>query len=289
MDTITKYPRTPHLQGSRLQKGDEDISQVPYSYLAGKYIVIEEKMDGGNSGLRFSIQAELLRQSRGHYLVGGSREKHFDQLKVWSSVHQDSLFDVLSDRYLMFGEWMHSKHTVYYDRLPHLFLEFDIYDTHRDIFLSTAARRDLIGDTPIVSVPVLYEGIAPKRLEDLLAFIKPSLAKSRRWRESLQETVTRQGLDLERVLAQTENSDLAEGLYIKVENGHETVGRLKWVRADFVQTITEEDSHWLSRPIIPNRLAPGVDIFADKLTVTWEDIERMQAAEAEDATEFRFV
>ena len=33
---IIKYPRTPHLAGSRLQPGDEDLSQVPFSCPAGR-------------------------------------------------------------------------------------------------------------------------------------------------------------------------------------------------------------------------------------------------------------
>ena len=35
---LKKYPRTPHLEGSRLQPGDEDLSQVPFSYIRGKQI-----------------------------------------------------------------------------------------------------------------------------------------------------------------------------------------------------------------------------------------------------------
>ena len=44
MDAITlkKYPRTPHLEGSRLQPGDEDLSQIPFSCIRGKYLVVEE-------------------------------------------------------------------------------------------------------------------------------------------------------------------------------------------------------------------------------------------------------
>ena len=38
--------------------------------------------------------------------------------------------------------------------------------------------------------------------------------------------------------------------------------RYKWIRAAFLQTMTESGSHWLSRPIVPNVLAPGVDIYA---------------------------
>ena len=43
---IHKYPRTPHIEGSRLQSGDEDLSQIPFSEIAGKNLVIEEKCDG---------------------------------------------------------------------------------------------------------------------------------------------------------------------------------------------------------------------------------------------------
>ena len=128
MDRIIKYPRTPHLQGSRLQPGDEDSSQVPYGELEGKFIVVEEKLDGANSGVSFSEQLVLRLQSRGHFLTGGGREKHFDLLKAWASAHEDALFDRLGTRYIMYGEWMRSKHTVFYDRLAHYFYEFDIYD-----------------------------------------------------------------------------------------------------------------------------------------------------------------
>ena len=46
MKDIIKYPRTPHIKGSRLQKGDEDLSQIPFNIIKDKYIVIEEKEIG---------------------------------------------------------------------------------------------------------------------------------------------------------------------------------------------------------------------------------------------------
>ena len=63
---IHKYPRTPHIEGSRLQPGDEDLSQIPFSAIAGKNLVIEEKCDGANSAISFDENGELLLQSRGH-------------------------------------------------------------------------------------------------------------------------------------------------------------------------------------------------------------------------------
>ena len=43
----------------------------------------------------------------------------------------------------MFGEWMYAKHTVFYDALPHYFMEFDIYDREKKEFLDTKRRREM--------------------------------------------------------------------------------------------------------------------------------------------------
>ena len=153
--SIRKYPRTPHLEGSRLQPGDEDLSQIPFSQIAGRHLAVEEKCDGANSALSFSAEGKLLLQSRGHYLTGGYRERHFELMKQWAGAHRDSFYRVLGSRYIMYGEWMYGKHTVFYDALPHYFLEFDIFDREREVFLDTPSRRKLTDRLPVVSVPVL--------------------------------------------------------------------------------------------------------------------------------------
>ena len=271
--SIAKYPRTPHLQGSRLQHGDEDSDQIPYHHLEGCYIVVEEKLDGANSGIRFSKEAQLLLQSRGHYLVGGSREKHFNQFKVWANAHEERLYYLLEDRYLMYGEWMAAKHTVFYDQLPHLFQEFDIWDSQNETFMGTDERHQFLNGTPVVSVPVLYAGIAPKKLSDLLKLVQPSLGKTSAWKDSLAYSAERQGLEPTQVLNETESSDFSEGLYIKVEKNGQVIARLKWVRRDFVQTLIDNDTHWLNRPIVPNLLAEGVDLYAPTPLVQWSHLQ----------------
>ena len=119
---IIKYPRTPHLEGSRLQDGDYDLSQVPFSDILGKNIVVEEKVDGANCAISFDGDGNLLIQSRGHYLVGGYRERHYNLLKSWANANREALWGALEGRYVMYGEWMYAKHTVFYDALPHYFL-----------------------------------------------------------------------------------------------------------------------------------------------------------------------
>ena len=75
-----KYPHTPHVEGSRLQPGDEDLNQIPFDTIKNHYLVIEENCDGANCAISFDCNGEIWLQSRGHYLTGGYRERHFNGL-----------------------------------------------------------------------------------------------------------------------------------------------------------------------------------------------------------------
>lgn len=273
---MIKYPRTPHLEGSRLQKGDEDHDQIPYRELEGRTIVVEEKLDGANTGVSYDADCNQLLQSRGHYLLGGPNEGKFSLFKKWAQAHEGALFDRLDQRYVMFGEWLALKHTVFYDWLPHYFQEFDLYDTQTQTFLDTPRRHALLAGSPVQSVPVLYHGPAPKRLKDLLTLVRPSLAKSPQWENALRQTAERRQMNADRVWAETEHSHLAEGLYIKVEENGQVVQRLKWVRHDFLQALMESDGHWAWRPEVPNQLHPDADLFAPIPPVTWDHLAHAQ-------------
>ena len=282
---LLRYPRTAHLQGSRLQEGDDASDQVPLEELRGKFVVIEEKMDGANTGVSFSEAAELRLQSRGHYLVGGGSERQFALLKKWAVAHEDRLLERLEDRYVMYGETTTGKHSVYYDQMPHHFHEFDLYDRQTGVFLSTRRRHQLLKGSPVLSVPVLYQGPMPSA-KALWSLVQRSLAKSPQWRESFDDTVARQGLPRDLCWQQTDKNDLAEGLYLKVENENEVLGRYKLVRSDFVQTILDSGSHHTRRPFFPNRVHQDVDLYSPEPTVTWEDLGLVTLTQADlDARE----
>ena len=255
---IRKYPRTPHLEGSRLQPGDEDLSQVPFDAIRGRHLVIEEKCDGANTAVSFGPGCELLLQSRGHYLTGGYRERHYNLMKQWAGARRDALYALLGARYIMYGEWMYAKHTVYYDRLPHYFLEFDILDRETGVFLDTPTRRAMLRGAPVASVPVLAEGSFRTR-EQVLALLGPSAYVSGNLRQSLAETAEKLGLDPEKACAGTDLSGMMEGLYIKVEEDGRVADRVKYVRAQFVQCMDAPETRWIDRPIIPNRLTGSVE------------------------------
>ena len=255
---IFKYPRTKHLEGSRLQKGDEDLSQVPFKDIFGKYIVIEEKVDGANAAISFSDSGELLLQSRGHYLTGGYRERHFNLFKQWASIHQNEFYKVLGNRYVMYGEWLYAKHSIYYDALPHYFMEFDIYDKVENVFLSTKKRHELLKDLPVESVNVLAEGEFYKE-NDILKYIGTSNFITENHLDNLTNACESLGIDKDKCLKETDNSRLMEGLYIKVEENGIVSDRLKYVRYSFLQTVVESGTHWLDRPIVPNKLDKDIN------------------------------
>jgi RNA ligase len=259
---LLKYPRTPHIQGSRCQLGDEDLDSIPFAEIANRYVVIEEKVDGANAALSFAPDGQLRLQSRGHFLTGGYRERHFDLFKQWANTHQAVFWEVLGARYILYGEWMYAKHTVFYDALPHYFLEYDMFDRACQVFLSTAARRQLLLGLPLVSVPVLFAGELSHH-QQLLGLLDRSHFILPGHMERLRATCEELELNAELAMAQTNASELMEGLYIKVETAAWSIARYKYVRADFLNQILDSGTHWLNRPIIPNQLQPDINLFSN--------------------------
>lgn len=251
--TIIKYPRTPHIEGSRLQAGDEDLSQIPFEAIAGRHVVVEEKIDGANTAISFNPAGELLLQSRGHYLIGGYRERHYDLFKQWAGAHRNALWEALGCRYVMYGEWMYAKHTVFYDALPHYFMEFDILDRETDRFLDTPSRREITSRLPVCSAAVLGEGCF-KSMKDILRYLGDSRYITPEHIDNLRAAAIRDHLDPDQICRETDATRTMEGLYLKVEENGEVAFRVKYVRSSFLQTVEQSGSHWLNRPIIPNGL-----------------------------------
>ncbi len=264
MESIRKYPRTPHLRGSRLQPGDHDLERLDLSDFEGRDLVVEEKVDGANAGVSLAQDGSVRLQSRGHFLTGGPRERHFSLFKTWASVHEQALRELLGQRYVLYGEWLYARHTIFYDALPHYFLEFDVYDVEGERFLTTTQRRALLQGSPVQSVPVLHTGPIDtvERLRQLLTW---SRFKTPDWKRALRQAATtdENGLwgSVERAVAETDPSDLAEGLYLKVEDDEGVQARFKWVRGSFTDAVQRAESHWLARPILPNVLAEDASMW----------------------------
>ena len=231
---LPAYPRTLHLGDSG---GGQSKHHCPFAEVAGRHLVVEEKVDGSHCGLGFDTDAELRVFSRNTVLDAPPVQPDFQPLDALARAELDALWDVLGPRYVLYGEWAHATHSIFYDGLPAFFLEDDIFDRQADRFLSTARRRALVERLPVAfrsAVAVLFEG-AVLDMTDLHALVGPSRYKTTAWRERCR--------DLDAV----EDSDLMEGLYIKLESDDFVERRLKWIRPGFLAHVAGSGRHWRDR------------------------------------------
>ncbi len=236
-----KYPRTPHLFGSRGTDDDKHLGErESAAFIADPSLIIEEKIDGTNVGIHFTSSGELVLQCRGHLITEGMHPQ-YDLFKQWAMVKRNDLEACLEDRYILFGEWVYARHSIHYRQLSHYFFEFDIYDKQDGWFLSLQRRFDLLEGTQIQTVPIVHQGKISQK--ELVALIGPS-----RFDSMFENPITHQ------------RDALMEGLYLRTEAGDQVIGRAKLVRPEFVEKVKQSD-HWQAQSMVPNRLADGVSIW----------------------------
>ena len=165
----------------------------------------------------------------------------------------------------MYGEWLFAKHTVYYNDLPHYFLEFDVLDRTTNLFLDTSKRHALLSFLPVLSVPVLAQSTFTS-LSQLKGLLGPSRYIRQPHLESLRNYCSETGLDADKYGAETDTSPLMEGLYIKIEENGVVNQRMKFVRDSYLQGIVDDNTTWLQRTIVPNQLRYPVEtLFTPQL------------------------
>ena len=239
---FTKYPRTPHLFGSRGTDDDKHLSEAESRrFIADPSLIVEEKIDGTNVGIHFTEEGEMVLQCRGHLITEGMHPQ-YDLFKQWTAVKRFDLDACLENRYLLFGEWVFARHSLHYRRLPHYFFEFDVYDKDAQVFLSLERRLALLQGAGIQTVPVIHRGAATRdQLEELIG---PSQFDSQ-----FEDPVTK------RV------DHLMEGLYLRTEAAGIVTGRAKFVRSAFVEKVKQSE-HWQHQAMVPNLLQEGADIWS---------------------------
>jgi hypothetical protein len=242
------YPKTLHLQGSGTKT--DRLDAIDFQSLAGKNMVIEEKIDGMAVGI-FCPRPGCYTIGHGGEII--EQDPLVGRLRAWLS--GSGIDSVLEDRYVLYGEWMLAKHNIFYDRLPHYFIEYDLYDRERQCFLTTADRQALLG-AKVSSVPVLWSGTIHTGME-LTELITRSAYQSSQWLELLETAIRQNSQSLAQVLQQTDQSDLMEGAYCKIEEEGQVTGRYKWIRASFIECIMSSNSHWRARSIIENVCQAG--------------------------------
>lgn len=241
-DDFIKYPRTPHLFGSKGTDDDKHLGQKESEvFISDPSLIVEEKVDGTNVGIHFTSCGRMVLQCRGHEIAEGMHPQ-YDLFKQWTSVKRPALETMLGSRFILYGEWLYAKHSVHYRKLPHYFFEFDVYDKDTEQCLDLATRLKMLEGTGLQTVPVVHRGRATAA--QLQALIGASAFDS-----AFENPVTHR----------TDN--LMEGLYCRTEANGRVTGRAKMVRSEFVEKVKQSE-HWQHQKMIPNRLADGADIWA---------------------------
>lgn len=221
-DDFVKYPRTPHLFGSRGTDDDKHLSDRDSTdFVSDPSLVVEEKLDGTNVGIHFRAAGRMVLQCRGHEITSGMHAQ-YDLFKQWTTGKRPVLEAMLENQYILFGEWLYARHSVHYRGLPHYFFEFDIWDKQGAYFLDLETRLLMLDGTGVFTVPVLHRGAATQ--DELRALIGPSGYDS-----AFENPFT----------GRTDN--IMEGLYLRTEADGKVTGRAKLVRPEFVERVKQSE------------------------------------------------
>lgn len=227
-----KFPRTKHLYSlGSAERNDLLMTTPEQNMFLNKHIYIEEKIDGANLGI--SIDKETLAikfQNRSHYVTPETHEQ-FQKLHQWTSSYGTQLYNIMEPgRHILFGEWLYSKHSISYDKLPSYFIAFDMYDKKEHKFYTRNELETRLKNTNIPIVPLIYEG----KLKNKKEYLEKIKLNSKFYNGPI------------------------EGLYVKIpdEDNKFIIGRGKIVRTDF---LTEGTKFW-THTTKPNTLSEGYGV-----------------------------
>jgi len=257
-----KFPRTPHLFSVGSATDDDEecddaqarqiLAHIGRGWSPDATVIIEEKIDGANLGISFDTDSTLVFQNRSKVVTHES-DSQFAKLKGWSTEHLGELYDLLTEsdvpRYIVFGEWLASRHSVSYSTLPGWFIAFDVFDTATNAYLSVRDRDQRLAQCA-PSLPVVRT----------LATVPAQLREERADASNAAVEKGRQGI-LRLIGDKTHYSDgpkdTMEGCYIRLERDNALVYRCKVVNKGFLNGI-EQQGHWKSQSTRENILRKDV-------------------------------
>jgi len=204
------YWRIPHLNKEISNMTHDDIElESPIDFPLECFV--QEKVDGANMGI--SWQDGPILRNRNHILKKGYIEKNtpaklqFRPAWNWLHKHEEEIkmiSDLCYSPITIYGEWMLAKHSIYYDKLPDLFLAYDIWSVEDQNFLS----------------PDVVSGLLDK---NSISYIKPK----RMILNSIKEVISLSEL-------QSDYRDgIREGIVIKTSNGRFVDKCFKVVNSQF--------------------------------------------------------
>jgi ATP-dependent RNA circularization protein (DNA/RNA ligase family) len=227
MKSRFKFPSTQHMivMGDNNIRGDKLMTDSEREDFLTRHIYIEEKIDGANVGVDFDSDGNMIVRNRGKFVDDFSGQ--WKKFPSFRRSHEDRFFEYLSDRYILFGEWMYACHSIFYNNLPDYFIGFDIFDKQEEKFLGYTPRNKMFEKLGVYEIPNLGVGkFTFEQVQDILLNTHSEFG-----------------------------DELIEGVYLRTNTCEDQLWlgkRCKIVRPAFTQAIEE---HWSRKAIRPNLLA----------------------------------
>lgn len=209
------YPRTVHLpHKANTARGDLIASEEECAMLwTSPNVKVDEKIDGANCGMVL-YNGEPIIRNRDHILRKGyyketPAKQQFKGVWTWFYNHKEE-FELLASMgtYTVYGDWMYAQHGLEYDKLPSLFMTYDLYDYTKGKFLDSTMAKQMLETCGFNTVPEIHSGPLEswEQLEGLANQPSPFTTTGHR-----------------------------EGVYVKVSDGTYVTHRFKMIRSDFQQ------------------------------------------------------
>ena len=147
-----------------------DIERCKQKYAetfnVGEDIVIQEKIDGSNASIRYDEESGTLKafSRRLELNADNTLNGFWDYVQT---LNLDTFKEILSSRYIVFGEWMGAKHAIKYpENVYGKFWMFDVWDTQTEQYLPYEETRNFYDkliacgneENKFNFVPVFYIG-----------------------------------------------------------------------------------------------------------------------------------
>jgi hypothetical protein len=124
----SSYPRVPHLaHGHGVTRDDLVLSTDARNRLLSGKVRVEEKLDGANISIAMHPNGHLEIASRGGP-GAADRGGHLGRARAWAAERSAALRPLLADGFVLYGEWLLTRHGVGYEALPDVFVGFDLLD-----------------------------------------------------------------------------------------------------------------------------------------------------------------
>ena len=173
------YHRICHMTDSSNMTHDDILTDKVINFPLECYV--QEKLDGANIGFSWYKNGPIVRNRnnilrKGYSKIRTNAKEQFKTTWNWVHDHRNDIIkisDMLMSEVTIYGEWMNYKHSIFYDKLPDVFIAYDIWVVEDNKFLSPKIFKSLISKTNIK-----YIDLNKQYFESISDVIKLSEIKS---------------------------------------------------------------------------------------------------------------